>query len=420
MVIIKASNITKKYRIGEREKEATTIFQYFKKVLAYPIKNYRRIKSLGSFKDNTNNIHLALNNVSFEVKTGDVIGVIGRNGAGKSTLLKILSRITDPSDGEVVMHGRLAALLEVGTGFHPELTGRENVFLNATILGMSKKEVESKFDEILDFSGLDKFIDTPVKYYSSGMKVRLGFSVAAHLEPEILVIDEVLAVGDFEFQSKCLGKMNDVAKSGRTILFVSHNMAAVKSLCNKGLVLEKGESVFFGEINEAIEKYINLIKKDDLSSKQNSINSKYVKKLLLLRRDEETSVINMGEKFKIEVHVSGLDFSSGIHVGLFITDLYNVKIGAVSTAMKMPEWKNSKNSLSGDSVVTFEFNSNNLITNRYKADISIAYKSGGRLEFVENAMQFDVLSSDVYKSGAEITSHFGLTYFDFNVYVESY
>jgi lipopolysaccharide transport system ATP-binding protein len=419
-MIIKASNVTKKYRIGEREEQATTIFQFFKKLLSYPIKNYRRIKNLSSFKGKLDNIHTALNNVSFEIDSGDVIGVIGRNGAGKSTLLKILSRITDPTDGEIVMHGRLAALLEVGTGFHPELTGRENVFLNATILGMSKKEVESKFDEILEFSGLDKYIDTPVKFYSSGMKVRLGFSVAAHLEPEILVIDEVLAVGDFEFQNKCLGKMNDVAKSGRTILFVSHNMAAVKSLCNKGLVLEKGEAIFFGEINEAIENYVNLIKKEDSSSKQSEIDSKYVKKVFLLRKEEQTNVINMGEKFKIEVHVSNLDFNSGIHVGLFITDLYNVKVGAVSTAMKVPQIKYSNRNLSDISIVTFEFNTNNLITNRYKADISIAYKSGGRLEFIENAVQFDVLSSDVYNSGVELTSHFGLTYFDFNVYVENY
>jgi lipopolysaccharide transport system ATP-binding protein len=198
----------------------------------------------------------ALRDVSFEVKQGEILGVIGRNGAGKSTLLKILSRVTAPTSGEVKVKGRIASLLEVGTGFHPELTGRENIFLNGAILGMTKAEIRKKFDEIVDFSGVEDFIDTPVKRYSSGMYVRLAFAVAAHLEPEILIVDEVLAVGDAEFQKKCIGKMQDVAGHGRTILFVSHNMAAIKNLCENGLFLEGGCIRKKGEVDKIIRDYL--------------------------------------------------------------------------------------------------------------------------------------------------------------------
>ncbi len=198
----------------------------------------------------------SLKDINFSVKEGEIFGVIGKNGAGKSTLLKILSKITKPTTGCVKLDGRIASLLEVGTGFHPELTGRENVFLNGAILGMRKQEIKDKFDEIVDFSGIGKYIDTPVKKYSSGMYVRLGFAIAANLEPDILIVDEVLAVGDWEFQAKCIGKMKEVsAKQGRTVLFVSHNIAAVKQLCTRGILLEFGETKFIGEINEVIREY---------------------------------------------------------------------------------------------------------------------------------------------------------------------
>jgi lipopolysaccharide transport system ATP-binding protein len=199
----------------------------------------------------------AVKEVSFEIKQGEVVGIIGRNGAGKSTLLKILSRITDPTEGRIRIKGRVASLLEVGTGFHPELTGRENIFLNGAILGMSRVEIRAKFDEIVAFAEVERFLDTPVKRYSSGMYVRLAFAVAAHLEPEILIVDEVLAVGDTEFQKKCLGKMEDVSHSGRTVIFVSHNMAAITSLTGKSALLEAGKCVFFGETQEAVGKYLS-------------------------------------------------------------------------------------------------------------------------------------------------------------------
>lgn len=200
----------------------------------------------------------ALQDINFEIKKGEAVGIIGRNGAGKSTLLKILSRITEPSKGRFEINGRVSSLLEVGTGFHPELTGRENIYLNGTILGMRRIEIKEKLDEIIAFSGVEKFLDTSVKHYSSGMKVRLAFSVAAHLEPEILIVDEVLAVGDAEFQKKCLGKMDDVSKNeGRTVLFVSHNMGAVNKLCRKGVVLDKGEISFIGNTSKAVDEYVS-------------------------------------------------------------------------------------------------------------------------------------------------------------------
>ena len=200
----------------------------------------------------------ALKDINFEVEQGDVVGIVGKNGAGKSTLLKILSRVTSPTTGDIKIKGRIASLLEVGTGFHPEMTGRENIFMNGSIMGMTKAEIKSKFDEIVDFAGVAKYVDTPVKRYSSGMMVRLGFAIAAHLEPEILVVDEVLAVGDAEFQKKAIGKMQDVSKGeGRTVLFVSHNMAAVRSICTKGVLLQNGCVCYNGEINKTITKYLS-------------------------------------------------------------------------------------------------------------------------------------------------------------------
>ena len=209
----------------------------------------------------------ALNDVSFTVKQGEVLGIIGHNGAGKSTLLKILSRVTAPTSGRVRVKGRIASLLEVGTGFHPELTGRENIYLNGAILGMSRGEIARKFDEIVDFSGVERFIDTPVKRYSSGMYVRLAFAVAAHLEPEILLVDEVLAVGDTEFQKKCLGKMGDVAREGRTVLFVSHNMDSIEQLCTQGIWFDKGSIQKSGEIEKIVNQYLNsALPKENLSN----------------------------------------------------------------------------------------------------------------------------------------------------------
>lgn len=230
----------------------------------------------------------ALDNVDIKIQKGEIVGIIGRNGAGKSTLLKVLSKITKPSEGRIEIIGRVASLLEVGTGFHPELTGRENIFLNGTILGMSRKEIKDKLDEIIEFSGVGKFIETPVKHYSSGMYVRLAFAVAAHLEPEILIIDEVLAVGDASFQKKCLGKMEDIANKGRTVIFVSHDMGAVSSLCNRGVYLKKGRVAFEGGIKETLDKYLLD------SSKENKSNRFYNEKSHFAENDGTISLLEMG------------------------------------------------------------------------------------------------------------------------------
>ena len=277
--LITVDRLAKAYRIGLREDIPDTFVGALTGWLKAPVRNWQRLRTLntfhktiasrsadsdGSLAEETGlstavaeDIVWALRDVSFEVHEGEVVGIIGRNGAGKSTLLKVLSKITEPTRGRAVIRGRVSSLLEVGTGFHAELTGRENVYMNGTILGMTKREIDRKFDEIVAFSGVEKFLDTPIKRYSSGMKVRLAFAVAAHLDPEILIIDEVLAVGDAAFQRKCVGKMKDVASGGRTVLFVSHNAGALRTLCNRGIVLEGGRRVFDGSIQDALATYMS-------------------------------------------------------------------------------------------------------------------------------------------------------------------
>ena len=252
---IRVENLSKLYRIGGPQARYKTLRDAIMDVAASPV---RRLRRLGQPTPPEETIW-ALKDVSFEVKHGEVLGIIGRNGAGKTTLLRILSRITEPTEGQAEIHGRVGSLLEVGTGFHPELTGRENIYLNGAILGMKRSEIDQRFDEIVAFSEIEKFLDTPVKRYSSGMYVRLAFAVAAHLEPEILVVDEVLAVGDAAFQKKCLGKMGDVAREGRTVLFVSHNMAAVENLCSGAMLLDEGHLIHQGGVLQLITYYLQTV-----------------------------------------------------------------------------------------------------------------------------------------------------------------
>jgi lipopolysaccharide transport system ATP-binding protein len=252
--IIRVEHLSKRYRIGLAPKGYRTLSENITYAMGAPIRAIRRVQTPAPEAADT---IYALNDVSFDVQQGQVLGIIGRNGAGKSTLLKILSRITEPTEGEIWINGRVGSLLEVGTGFHPELTGRENIYLNGAILGMKRGEIASKFEEIVEFSEVGQFIDTPVKRYSSGMYLRLAFAVAAHLEPEILVVDEVLAVGDAEFQRKCLGKMSDVAQQGRTVLFVSHNMSAILRLTQESLVIQKGQLVKRAPSPEAVDFYLS-------------------------------------------------------------------------------------------------------------------------------------------------------------------
>jgi lipopolysaccharide transport system ATP-binding protein len=319
---IQVDNLGKRYQIGLKEDASRTLREVLVDWARSPL---ARLRSLSGASDEASSFW-ALRHLSFNVESGDVLAVIGRNGAGKSTLLKLLSRISEPTEGRAVIRGRVASLLEVGTGFHNELTGRENIFLNGAILGMPKSEIVRKFDEIIAFSGVEKFLDTPIKRYSSGMKVRLAFSVAAHLEPQILIIDEVLAVGDHEFQQRCLGKMQDVAASGRTVLFVSHNMAAVRRLCNKAIRLERGRLIDSGPASEQVDAYTREVTQrtntEDLTTRQDRSGDGKVRvtsvDLLADNNDVPVSTIGVGQPLTIRIeYESQTDYLSPvIHLGI--------------------------------------------------------------------------------------------------------
>lgn len=406
-VIIKAENLGKSYLIDHQQ---TKGYSTFRDMISTKVKN-AFIKNNSS---NTKEEFWALQNINFEFDRGDRIGIIGRNGAGKSTLLKLLSRITEPTTGKIILKGKVASLLEVGTGFHPELSGRENIFLNGAILGMTRSEIRSKFDEIVDFAGVEKFLDTPVKRYSSGMYVRLAFAVAAHLEPEILVVDEVLAVGDADFQKKSLGKMKDVSsKEGRTVLFVSHNMAAVGNLCNKGMFLDKGAVAYIGAAKEAIEQYL---KKGAKSGEKELTNTTYVSRVSILNSSGNAAdELGMGEDFSISIKAKGIRNTQGLHLGFFIRDEQEQKIAGFSTAMKALNVEYGYD----DEVdnYLFKIKSPNLLPGKYAIDISVAYKRGGRLEYIEDAYVFNVLPKDVYGSGVLLSNYFGKIYLDAEVVV---
>lgn len=312
--VIKVENISKRYRLGLKEEKSDTFAGTVANVIKSPWQNFKRLRSLSKFDVDDDSVFWALKDISFEVKEGEVLGIIGKNGAGKSTLLKILSQITEPTSGQIEITGRVASLLEVGTGFHPELTGRENIYMNGTILGMTKKEIDRKLDEIVDFSGVEKFIDTTVKFYSSGMKVRLGFSVAAHLEPEILIIDEVLAVGDYEFQKKCLGKMEDVASHGRTVLFVSHNMSAVENLCDSGLLLTNGTIAHFGQIEKTVNFYLKNVNELLLKNNWKVDQQDYSKSLELI----EAKIDLLGEQPNLKLEIKSRFVSNNDHKKAFV------------------------------------------------------------------------------------------------------
>lgn len=309
ITVISVENLGKKYELRHKTREP---YIALRDVLSNGVRNFARRMFSRQRPDNSAPLSReefwALKDVSFEVKQGDRIGIIGRNGAGKSTLLKILSRITEPTTGRVRIKGRVASLLEVGTGFHPELTGRENIFLNGAILGMTRAEIKKKFDEIVDFAEIEKFLDTPVKRYSSGMYVRLAFAVAAHLEPEILVVDEVLAVGDAQFQKKCLGKMGDVsARDGRTILFVSHNIGALQQLCSKAILLRDGILESTGQVADCIDQYLK--NHNDLRAvAYNNI----LKKASIKRIDQITSGVMVGYRITVELYLELDDINVGI------------------------------------------------------------------------------------------------------------
>jgi lipopolysaccharide transport system ATP-binding protein len=397
--IIKVENLSKKYRLGTIGTGTLShdLKRWWQQRLGKE-DQYRRLNE----KQLTGE-YWALNDINFDVKRGEAIGVIGKNGAGKSTLLKILSRVTSPTTGSAKIGGRIASLLEVGTGFHPELTGRDNIYMNGAILGMTKAEITSKFDEIVDFSGVEKYIDTPVKRYSSGMYVRLAFAVAAHLEPEILIVDEVLAVGDAEFQRKCLGKMNDISKSdGRTILFVSHNMASISNLCTKGILLANGNLICHTNIHEAINHYltynapnnnISIAERNDRKGNGNirfesiTIEDVYGNPLKL-------PVSGQSVVFRVRF-IKNISTIKSIRIDLALNNSNNERITWFSSSITEFEISTDINNAETALLV---INKLPLMPGRYSFTLN-ALVNGEYADWVPNAFSFDVESGDFFNTG---------------------
>jgi lipopolysaccharide transport system ATP-binding protein len=423
-IAIKVENLSKKYRIGLKDETPDTLLEKAFNIIKSPFRNYKNLKNLKNFSDfNDDDVLLALNDISFEVKEGEVFGIIGPNGSGKSTLLKLLSRITLPTYGRAEINGRVASLLEVGTGFHPELTGRENVYLNGTILGMTKAEVKSKFDQIVDFSGIGKFIDTPIKRYSSGMSVRLAFSVAAFLEPEILLIDEVLAVGDIQFQKQCLNQVDSISKSGRTVLLVSHNMTAISNICDRAMLINGGCLHSIGNPIEIVNNYnkvvldnmqktnpgvFNLENRERLN--KYGIDIKAYKLVLCNSNDEPSDLIYMGQKFiaklYIQKNVEGI--IPDLHYALIFRDNMSNRIATINTQMigKSIDIKSDK------AVILFSIEKIPFADIRVSIDINISQQNQKVYDYLPNAASFELSQFDIYGKGYNYYKYFGSTFID--------
>ena len=404
--IIEVCNLSKQYRLGARFRRTETFRELVTRKARVPwdVLRGRRSKNIAPVG---RELFWALRDVSFDVHRGEALGVIGRNGAGKSTLLKIMSRITDPTEGQIRLRGRLASLLEVGTGFHSELTGRENIFLNGAILGMRKAEIISRFDEIVAFSEVEKFLDTPVKHYSSGMYVRLAFAVAAHLNPEILVIDEVLAVGDAAFQKKCLGKMNEVSRSGRTVLFVSHNMATVESLCQRAIVLEQGKLAFAGASKDAVQYYLQRLADSggmggghiaDLTSA--SGRSRTSKPLLQRLEfytgdDEPLGCLKIGDPLRVRVFFRLENPTDSFDVGIGFNSMYGQR---VFTAHSFFEPDRRHGARVGPQVFVCDIPSFTLTQGTYALRVWLDVNNF-EADLIEDAARITVVESDYYGTG---------------------
>jgi lipopolysaccharide transport system ATP-binding protein len=409
--IIKVENLSKQYQIGER-----LGYRTFRETLVDFAKlPFRKLKNLNSIKPvrpaPKPETIWALKNISFKVEAGEVIGIIGRNGAGKTTLLKILAKITEPTEGRVELRGRVGSLLEIGTGFHPELTGHENIYLYGAILGMNRWEVTRKFDEIVAFAGLEKFVETPVKRYSSGMYMRLAFSVAAHLDPEILLVDEVLAVGDLAFQRKCMGKMESVSGAGQTVLFVSHNMAAIQRLCHKTVILNDGKVMFFGNTLRAIEKYslndrISSQVEISLADHPNRIpgSKPILRKIEISVNGLPSAVVGMGDALQIALEMLSDQAVRG--VGLIFEDSFGRRILTASTDYTRPELL-GHSSRSGR--LKCKIPEMPLLPGIYYVT-AIAVGFTGVLDKIERVLRFTVTERDIFNTGKYPTQGKGVFY----------
>jgi lipopolysaccharide transport system ATP-binding protein len=406
-IILKAENISKQYRLGQVGTGTLShdLNRWWHKIRGKEDPYLKIGETNDRSTKGTSEYVWALQDINFEVEHGEVLGIIGKNGAGKSTLLKILSKVTAPTTGSIKSRGRIASLLEVGTGFNPELTGKENIFLNGAILGMSKKEISSKLDEIIEFSGCERYIGTPVKRYSSGMTVRLAFAVAAFLEPEILVIDEVLAVGDAEFQKKAIGKMQDISREGgRTVLFVSHNMAAVKSLCTRGIVLEYGKIIFEGGIDESINHYLanrNKLSRNKLVDRKDRVGSGRVKihDVFIDNIDELVT----GSNLKVTISYNSLDREAEINeFGISIWDLKENKIISISST-----FKNQLSSIPNQGKVVCDIDNLPLVKGIYVLNCFVG-SIFGLEDYIENVLEFEVEENDIYGNGKTINPAWGM------------
>lgn len=383
-VILKVENVSKQYRLGQVGTGTIShdLNRWWAKIRGKEDPYLKIGEANDRTKKGNSEYVWALQDINFEVNRGEVLGIIGKNGAGKSTLLKILSRVTSPTTGSIKSKGRIASLLEVGTGFHPEMTGRENIYLNGAILGMTKKEITSKINEIIEFSGCERYIDTPVKRYSSGMTVRLAFAVAAHLDPEILVVDEVLAVGDAEFQKKAIGKMQDISKGqGRTVLFVSHNMAAVKSLCTRGLVLENGSVKFEGEIDKALEIYENL---DFVEVNSIFKGDDFIKEVIFNKGNGQIKYLS---NFNLEVKFKTLVSVRNLVLGVVIKDINETKLVGINN--KMYKIKLNEE-LINEGEIVLNINEFKLLPGMYKVDVFLG-DSLNDIEVLEDCINFSVI-----------------------------
>jgi lipopolysaccharide transport system ATP-binding protein len=396
--VIKVESLSKKFIISHEASEKHTTLR--DAITSGAKKIFKKGKS-----NQTTEEFWALRDVNFEIQRGERVGIIGRNGAGKSTLLKVLSRITDPSGGRVSIRGRVASLLEVGTGFHPELTGRENVFLNGAILGMSRAEIKKKFDEIVAFAEVEKFLDTPVKRYSSGMYVRLAFAVAAHLEPEILVVDEVLAVGDAQFQKKCLGKMEDVSKNeGRTVLFVSHNMGVVSQLCQSAILMQQGKVLAHKDVNSVIQDYLSansantvgyLADVEHIKGKQN-----YIQKFNTLKDNKtECSEFTFHESIYLHVEFIVKDYSPKIQIGIGLQDKIQNRIFTI--LREISDFKKNGDHYSG----VVKLPADLIAPNLYSFVVALWTKDGHIFDILENVCQIKI-----HDSGTDLAKYEGIDY----------
>lgn len=428
---IKVENLGKLYRIGAQQEQYRTIRETLVRSFVRPIRRIRSrflhsdAQSFGKLGTGSGNDFIwALKDVSFEVKQGQVIGVIGRNGAGKSTLLKVLSHITEPTEGKVYLHGRVGSLLEVGTGFHPELTGRENIYLNGAILGMKKAETERKFDEIVAFSEIEKFLDTPVKRYSSGMYIRLAFAVAAHMESEILLVDEVLAVGDAGFQKKCLGKMGDVAGEGRTVVVVSHNMAIIQKLCVNSLLLNSGKISAYDNTPFVITKYLeqlssgstNAIVETTASPNRLPNMKSIIKKVTLqdLNGNYKTD-FDQGDPILLSVYYDAWEKCEGLAGSGFILESFGgVRVGGFNTYMgTQPPHR-----IPLKGVVHFLIKDPVLTPDHYYLTVSVGPHQNRLVDKIERIIEFDVHSLDIYGTGYLVTQEDGVVAMKCEVAIE--